>query len=218
MDNQKHQLILQLGVSIWNQWRANEPLTVPSLRNVNLSGMHLEGVNLCRADLRGADLSNAYLYDADFQGANLKGANLHRTALIGANLHRASLVDANLEHAYLAQSDLSNANLSKACLRKANFRTALLTETKLTKALLEEADFTEGYDLTAAQLQVAKGARAAYVDEAVAQALVRRLDAAQINEDIPLIPRKQSSGRPVNAREAARNPTMRLPLGRLAIG
>jgi len=151
-----HLPILQLGVSIWNQWRANEPLTTPNLRNADLRGFHLENVNLCRADLRGADLSSAYLYEADFQAANLRRANLTRAGLIGANLHRANIAGACVQQAYLAQSDLSSANLTNSNLHQADLQSALLTHTALAGAVIAQADLTHTFDLTAAQLIVAK--------------------------------------------------------------
>lgn len=164
MDTGKHFAILELGVSIWNQWRAAEPLTVPNLKNADLSDLHLENVNLCRADLRGAKLSKTYLYDADFQGADLRDANLNRALLIGANLHRANLSGAVLKQAYLAQSDLSNANFTGAQLQKADLKDALLTNAVLANARIAEADLATSQDLTQQQLNSAKDAHLACFD------------------------------------------------------
>ena len=154
--------ILQLGVSIWNQWRANEPLTKPNLRNADVSGFHLENVHLCRADLRGANLSSAYLYEADFQEADLRKANLTRAGLIGANLHRANLAGACMQQAYLGQSDLSNANLAHSQLQQADLQSAILTQTKFKHVSLAEADLSGSFDLTASQLLLAADAHLAY--------------------------------------------------------
>ena len=162
-----HFAILQLGVSIWNQWRASEPLTRPNLRNANLAGFHLENINLCRADLRQTNLSNAYLYDADFQEADLRGANLARAGLIGANLHKANAAGAVLKQAYLAQSDLSQANFTSARLQKADLQLALLTDTTFDRACLAEAELTGSFDLTKAQLESARGVHLACFDAAL---------------------------------------------------
>lgn len=162
-----HFAILQLGVSIWNQWRASEPLTRPNLRKANLAGLHLENVNLCRADLRQTNLSNAYLYDADFQEADLRGANLTRAGLIGANLHKANVSGAVLKHAYLAQSDLSQANFTSARLQKADLQSALLTNTIFNRTRLAEAELTGSFDLTKAQLESARGVHLACFDAAL---------------------------------------------------
>ena len=159
-----HFAILELGVSIWNQWRASEPLTVPNLQNTDLRGFHLENINFCRADLRNANLSTAYLYEADFQEADLRNANLTRAGLIGANLHRANLSGAIVEQAYLAQSDLSNANFTGAHLQKADFQAALLSEAVFVNARVAEAEFTTSFDLTRAQIACARGTHLACFD------------------------------------------------------
>lgn len=162
-----HFAILQLGVSIWNQWRASEPLTIPNLQNANLRGFHLENINLCRADLRNANLSTAYLYEADFQEADLRSANLTRAGLIGANLHGANLSGAIVKQAYLAQSDLSNANFTGAHLQKADFQAALLTKAVFVNARVAEARFTTSFDLTRAQIACARGTHLACFDAAL---------------------------------------------------
>lgn len=176
MTTRTHFAILELGVAIWNQWRATDPLTVPNLKNTDLSELHLENVNLCRADLRGAKLSKAYLYDADFQGADLRGADLTRALLIGANLHKANLSRAVLKHAYLAQSDLSNANFTDACLQKADFKDALLTESILTNAYIAEAELAASFDLTQRQLNSTKDSHLACLD----MAMPAQLNAANV--------------------------------------
>jgi uncharacterized protein YjbI with pentapeptide repeats len=177
----KHFAILQLGVSIWNQWRASEPLTVPDLCNADLSGLHLENVNLCRADLRNANLSKAYLFEADFQSADLRKANLTRAGLIGANLHRANLSGATVKQAYLAQSDLSNANLTNTYLQQADFQSALLTEAILKGAHIAEADFTASLDLTQAQIDGTQATHLACFDTALSS----QLSSANVLESNP---------------------------------
>ncbi len=166
-----HFAILQLGVSIWNQWRASEPLTRPNLRNANLSGFHLENINFCRVDLRGANLSSAYLYEADFQEANLRRANFTRAGLIGANLHKAIASGANFQNAYLAQSDLSNANFTKASLQKADLQAALVSDTIFAKANIAETELIGSFDLTKAQLESARNVHLACFDDALRTAL-----------------------------------------------
>ncbi len=158
---QTHLAILKLGVSIWNQWRASEPLTSPNLQRADLRGLHLENINLCRANLRGANLRGTYCYDADFQYADLRGASLTRAGLIGANLHKADLTGAVVKQAYLAQSDLSNAKFIRANMQSADFQGALLTQAVLTDAEIAEADFSASFDLTLSQLKVTKDAHLA---------------------------------------------------------
>lgn len=163
-ETQQHVAILALGVSIWNRWRASDPLTAPNLQNADLSGLVLENVNLAGANLKGADLSGTYLYDADLQKANLEKATLTRAVLIGANFHGANLTKAKLEHAYLAQSDLSNATLTGACLQEADLKMAILTQARLSGASVAAADMAECIDLTELQLKSTRDGHLAYLE------------------------------------------------------
>ena len=167
IDTAQHTAILGMGVSIRNQWRASEQLTVPNLLNANLSGFSLENANLAKANLRGACLDSAYLYDADFQEADLRGASLNRAVLIGANFCKANLADATLEHAYLAQSDLSHANLTGARLQSADLQSALMTKTILANARLANAEMTESFGLTSLQIQSATDGHLAFLQDAL---------------------------------------------------
>ena len=168
---QPHFAILQLGVSIWNQWRLDDPHIIPNLQGADLREMRLENINLSGANLRGAQLDSAYLFDADFQRADLRGASLVRTMLGGANLHRAKLSDTRLDHAYLNHCDLSNANLTGACLQQAQLHHALLTEATFVNARLTSAEMADSEDLTARQLQVAKDVHLAFLSEAIKERL-----------------------------------------------
>ncbi len=222
-----HFAILQLGVSIWNQWRASEPLTIPDLRHADLSGFHLENVNLCRADLRHANLSKAYLFEADFQSADLRHANLTRAGLIGANLHRANLSGAIVKQAYLAQSDLSNANLSDTHLQKTDFQSALLTETIFKGAQIADADFTASLDLTQAQIDGTQATHLASFDPILsAQLSLSQLNIIDISrpievfqptpEALPIQPLRQRFAQRLNSRFSSSRLHKRLNAGRNA--
>jgi len=165
IDTAQHIAILEMGVSIWNQWRASEPLTVPNLQNANLSGRSLENANLARANLRGACLEGAYLYDADFQEADLRGALLDRSVLIGANFCKANLAGATLNHAYLAQSDLSFATFVGASLESADLQSAILTQSTFTQARLAAAEMTQCFGLTPSQIQSAADGYMAFLPD-----------------------------------------------------
>lgn len=69
--------------------RRKRRLAVPTLRNSDLFGAHLEGALLSRAHLEGADLQTAHLAQADLFGAHLEGALLSQAHLEGALLARA---------------------------------------------------------------------------------------------------------------------------------
>ncbi len=69
--------------------RRKRRLAVPTLRNSDLFGAHLEGAHLSRVYLEGADLQGAHLAQADLFGAHLEGALLSQAHLEGALLARA---------------------------------------------------------------------------------------------------------------------------------
>lgn len=57
MADPKHLEILKTGVRKWNQWREEEPFTVPDLVTVTLVGRF----NLIGANLKGANLAGSML-------------------------------------------------------------------------------------------------------------------------------------------------------------
>ncbi len=221
----EHYAILQLGVSIWNQWRASEPFTIPNLKNTDLTGFHLENINLCRANLQGASLCNAYLYEADFQAADLRGANLMRAGLIGANLHKANLAGANIKQAYLAQSDLSNANLTGAYLQKADLQSSLLAHATFLNARIAEAEFTGCFDLTRSQLSMAKGVHLACFDaplvgvgSTLAAIPAKKLSAQAVPQQQVFAAEAREHSRSIKAFEPAKSPGFSHPLLRRLAG
>jgi uncharacterized protein YjbI with pentapeptide repeats len=106
MANQAQLEILKRGVSVWNQWRENNPSTP--------------------IDLQGADLGKALLNEANFFRANLSKANLE-----GAQLREANFSEANLDETRLNGADLTKANLYLADLYKTDLRGADLTQANL---------------------------------------------------------------------------------------
>ncbi len=167
-----HYAILEMGVAIWNQWRRDEPLVIPNLQDVDLSGMALENINLSRANLRGARLDSAYLYDADFHQADLRGASLVRSGLVGTSFYQANLSGADLERAYLNYSDLSSANFTKASLKATKLQDALFTNATLVNASLASAEMSDSQDLTIQQLKSAQDFRLAFVSDELQQQIV----------------------------------------------
>ncbi|HEV3317515.1 MAG TPA: toll/interleukin-1 receptor domain-containing protein [Candidatus Angelobacter sp.] len=167
MANEEHlQILLKEGVEAWNQWRKQNPkirpeLSVASLIEATLTGVHfgwanlisanLSGADLSGADLSGADLRDAHLDEANLTGAHLSWANLTSADLRGAELCGADLTSANLKRANFSRTDLRGANFTKtelawvdlnmADLTKANLRGAILNGTNLSGAVLSSADF-----------------------------------------------------------------------------
>lgn len=80
MADPKHVANVKDGDAAWNEWRENNPATVPDLSGADLGRVNLSGLNLSRAELLriklfGADLRGADLVGADLPGADLRGAN-----------------------------------------------------------------------------------------------------------------------------------------------
>jgi len=138
--------ITQNDITIWNQWREENPQLQPDLSETDLSGADLRVVrsfktiasaDLHGADLRGADLSGANLFLGNLRGANLIGANF-----IGAYCARADFQGANLTRANLNGTRFLSANLSGADLRDTLVRRADLTDVDLSGANLSGADLS----------------------------------------------------------------------------
>jgi Cdc6-like AAA superfamily ATPase len=129
MAGQSHLDMLKKGIKAWNEWRIQNPSTVPDLTGANLQRAFLQGADLQRAglqraDLQGADLRRAYLREANLQGANLGEADLRGAYLRGADLRRAYFGEANLQEA-----DLQGANLEDV---------ERLTQTQIERAVGDE--------------------------------------------------------------------------------
>ncbi len=143
--------ILDQGVEVWNEWRAQNPDTAIDLMDINLSGRVLHKINLGGANLIGAELNGTDLSDANLEGACLNTASLIRSSLFGANLSGSFLLFAQLSEAVLAGANLSQANLEKADLQHSELYKSNLTNTNLTDANLSGSDLS-GATLTGAVL------------------------------------------------------------------
>ena len=149
---------------------------------LDLKFARLQEADLCFADLEGADFEAADLARADLQHARLVEAKLNAADLIDARLDHADLAAARakkadlsgcaLRFARLRRADLRGADLSGADLLHAQCRDADFTGANLTNARLDHADLAgaklteadlsgtslhHARNLTAAQLEEAKG-------------------------------------------------------------
>jgi uncharacterized protein YjbI with pentapeptide repeats len=109
----EHVEVLRRGPRSWNDWRRQNPTTVPNLIRLSLSAAERQmgtvnggPVNLASARLRGASLRFATL-----SGANLAGADLSGADLTDARLDGAILTDADLSHTLLNRTDFAGAKL-----------------------------------------------------------------------------------------------------------
>ena len=147
MANSKHLNILKQGVTVWNEWRTNNPDICPDLTKAILREADLTHALLYKADLTAATLTRASLREAD-----LTKACLIQARLFGATLTKATLTEANLTMANLTKATLTQATLTQATLREANLTAADLAKTDLFEANLTKADLTAA-DLRGSDLQ-----------------------------------------------------------------
>lgn len=139
----EHVEVLRRGPRSWNDWRRQNPATVPNLIRLSLSAaerqmgiMNGGPVNLASARLRGASLRFATLSGANLAGADLSGADLTDARLDGANL-----TNADLSHALLNRTDFAGAKLVGARLEGTNLALARnLTQDQIMESLGD--DFT----------------------------------------------------------------------------
>lgn len=147
---------------------------------LDLKYARLQEADLCFADLEGADFEAADLARADLQHARLIDAKLNATDLIDARLDHADLAGARakkadlggcaLRFARLRRADFRGANLSGADLLHAQCRDADFSGANLTNARLDHADLAgaklAGANLCGASLHHARNLTAAQLDEA----------------------------------------------------
>lgn len=146
--NPDHLAILQRGVAVWNDWRAENPSVVPDLSLKDIGQCELKGANFRGAILLQTILMEMDLKDIDFSGADLRGANLLGSDLQGSDLHASGLFGAEVSFTMLkgvdiSLSDLTSANFTCANLIGANLRGAILDSTNFTEALLVQADLND---------------------------------------------------------------------------
>jgi uncharacterized protein YjbI with pentapeptide repeats/lipoprotein-anchoring transpeptidase ErfK/SrfK/peptidoglycan hydrolase-like protein with peptidoglycan-binding domain len=142
------------------------------LQEVDLCFADLEGADLEAADLARADLQHACLVEAKLNAADLIDARLDHADLAGARAKKADLAGCVLRFARLRRADLRGADLSGADLLHAQCRDADFSGANLTNARLDHADLAgakladadlsgtslhHARNLTAAQLEEAKG-------------------------------------------------------------
>ena len=134
----EHVEVLRRGPRSWNDWRRQNPTTVPNLIRLSLSAAERQmgtvnggPVNLASARLRGASLRFATLSGANLAGADLSGADLTDARLDGANL-----TDADLSHTLLNRTDFAGAKLAGARLEGTNLALARnLTQDQIIESL-----------------------------------------------------------------------------------
>lgn len=143
MANNDHLTILNKGTISWNQWRKDNPSTVPDLRNAQLFGRDLSAADLRNVDFSGADFRVCIFDRTLFDDANLSDAKLPSARLGTASFVRTKLYGAELSKAVFSGGDLSFASLKAAKLYEAQFVGAILNGAEFNEAFLLKANFQE---------------------------------------------------------------------------
>ncbi|MEH2212897.1 MAG: pentapeptide repeat-containing protein [Nostoc sp.] len=141
-------------------------------QRLNLSNIDIKGADLRKADLQKADLSEANLQRVVLRGSNLQRAVLRKTNLQRAYLNQANLQESVLRAGNLQGAHLNEANLQGAYLCEANLQGAYLSKTNLQGVDLSEANLQGAFlwgakNLEQHQIDLAKGDRSRFINEAV---------------------------------------------------
>lgn len=154
---EEHLSKIKQGAESWNQWREENPETIPDLSKADIRGCQLQKINLSNANLKeaklqysnlsgatleNADLGNAKLLETNLQSANLKSTNLSGAGLLESNLQFADLENAKLEGTQFNEGTIFNqTNLKGAQLKGATGLTTSQIELSLTDANTQLPDY-----------------------------------------------------------------------------
>jgi len=148
MANQEHLKIFQQGISVWNQWRKENPDLKPDLSHADLSNIDLSNTNILNADMSYADLSDSNFSNTKFFSVNLSNSIFKNTNFIKVVFPKNK--DLARSEMYLLGSydpnkcfNLNHTNLSYAILRKADFSSTSLSETTMHNANFTNASFVD---------------------------------------------------------------------------
>ena len=162
-DERQLSILLKDGVTAWNKWRNEDPLTHPDLTGVNFPRARLDGANLKNTNLSGAlfgkcqladvDFTNAVLASARFYGCQLERAlfngilashvSFDRSYIREGNLSGSTFWHASFDGAVLESAKFNDANLSYSSFRNTNLRKADLTRANLTCASFVNTEFED---------------------------------------------------------------------------
>jgi uncharacterized protein YjbI with pentapeptide repeats len=124
-------------VTLWNNWRKNNPDVQPDLRHACFDECRLYGINLDNAILTGASFDGAHLLKATFNGARLTNSSFNFVYAYGAEFKNAKCNNVAFERADLKETDFTSATLQKTEFRNADLEKARMREVNLKGAQME---------------------------------------------------------------------------------
>jgi hypothetical protein len=118
MANPEHLKILRQGITVWNQWRKNNPSIKPDLSEIDFQKRNFAKANFSHANCYQSDFREANLAGASFEYANLpetifSRANLSRADFFSATFVAAALDEANFEKVRMGSVVFAETNLSR---------------------------------------------------------------------------------------------------------
>jgi len=144
MANQEHLKIFRQGVSIWNQWRSENPDLKPDLSHADLNGIDLSNNSILNADMSYADLSESNFNNTRFFSVNLSSSIFKNTNFIRVIFPKTKDLAEDTISMYLLGGynpnkcfNFNHTNLSYAILRKADF-----SGTSFSNITMHNVDFT----------------------------------------------------------------------------
>ncbi|GAB4536089.1 MAG: hypothetical protein Tsb0014_23560 [Pleurocapsa sp.] len=149
MANSDHEMIINMGVKVWNQWRKDNPKVKPDLSKADIKVRNLSGANFSHTDFFETFLINKNFSKANFQKAsldfaqtrhsNFENTNFKEASFVGTSMREANLYCANLNGACFREARLFDANFSKTNLQQARFVMSQLLGVKFSGANLTGA-------------------------------------------------------------------------------
>lgn len=149
MANQEHLKIFRQGISVWNQWRKENPDLNPDLSHADLSDIDLSNTTILNADMSYADLSESNFNNTKFFSVNLSSSIFKNTNFIKIIFPKGkvftSMTSMHFIGSYYPNKcfNFNHTNLSYAILRKADFSGTSLSEITMHNVNFANANFAD---------------------------------------------------------------------------
>jgi len=152
---------------------------IEALQELNEDHVPLVGIDVSSAFLQGVRLRRANLLRSDFSSADVRNGDLSDANLTLSNLDSINLRDADLDHARLVEADLKDSDLTGASLVGVDLSGATLDDADLRNTNLQDAKWQQIRSIKGANLAGVKNAPVGFVNWALKNGAVDRLDAQE---------------------------------------